>query len=140
MNSSENGRIVVGVDGSESSLNAFRLAARIASAFECSLQAVTVWNLPAGFEVPLMTGWSPEEDANEILRAAASAVFGDELPSWFCSSTRRGSVAHTLIEASDGAEMLVLGSRGHGGFVGLLLGSVSAACVEHAHCPVTIAR
>ena len=51
-----------------------------------------------------------------------------------------GSGAHALIEASRGGQMLVVGSRGHGGFVGMLLGSVSAACTHHAHCPVVVVR
>ncbi|MHB1172123.1 MAG: universal stress protein [Lacisediminihabitans sp.] len=70
--------------------------------------------------------------------APADTVFGDDRPSWFQAAVREGSTTQVLIEQSKGAEMLILGSRGHGGFVGLLLGSVSAACAEHAHCPVLI--
>lgn len=132
------GRIVVGVDGSESSIDALRFAVRTAKAFRTSLEAVAVWTYPAGAEVALLANWSPEEDAREILVTAAKTVFGDDHPSWFSTATKRGSAARALIEESVGAGMLVLGSRGHGGFIGLLLGSVSAACAEHAHCPVLI--
>jgi nucleotide-binding universal stress UspA family protein len=132
------GRIVVGVDGSESSIEALRFAIRTAKAFGTSLEAITVWTYPAGAEVALLTNWSPEEDALEILNTVVGKVLGDDRPSWFSTATRRGSTVRALIEESAGAEMLVLGSRGHGGFVGLLLGSVSAACAEHARCPVLI--
>jgi nucleotide-binding universal stress UspA family protein len=134
------GRIVVGVDGSESSLDALRLAVRTAEAFGTSLEAITAWSYPAGAEVALLAGWSPEEDARQILEAAAHEVFGDKRPSWFSVTTVPGSAARALIEESNSAEMIVLGSRGHGGFAGLLLGSVSATCAEHAHCPVLIFR
>lgn len=132
------GRIVVGVDGSESSIDALRFAVRTAQAFKTSLEAITVWTYPAGAEVALLVNWSPEQDAHEILNTAVETVFGKDRPSWFSAATKPGSTVRALIEESAGAEMLVLGSRGHGGFAGLLLGSVSAACAEHAHCPVLI--
>ena len=132
------GGVVVGIDGSESSIDALRHAVRVAKAFGASLEAITVWNYPPVFETYPPANWSPEADAREIVDTAAKEVFGGDLPSWFRATTRRGSIARTLIEESEGAAMLILGSRGHGGFVGLLLGSVSAACAEHAHCPVLI--
>lgn len=132
------GRIVVGVDGSASSTDALRLAARLANALGASVEAVTVWRIPAGFEVSLLTGWSPEQDARATLDAAAQAVFGAVPPVWFHSKTKHGSAARVLMDESAGAAMLVLGSRGRGGFKGLLLGSVSAVCAEHADCPVLV--
>lgn len=132
------GRIVVGVDGSESSIEALRYAVRAANAFGTSLEAIAVWTYPAGAEVALLAGWSPEEDAHEILETVADVVFNGNRPAWFSTATKPGLAARALIEESVGAEMLVLGSRGRGGFAGLLLGSVSATCAEHAHCPVLI--
>ncbi|WP_349898140.1 universal stress protein [Parafrigoribacterium soli] len=132
------GRIVVGVDGSQSSIEALRLAVRTAQAFGTSVEAIAVWTYPAGAEVALLADWSPEADAREVLSAVTQEVFGNERPSWFSTAAKRGSAARVLIEESVGAEMLVVGSRGHGGFMGLLLGSVSAVCAEHAHCPVLV--
>lgn len=132
------GRIVVGIDGSKSSIDAFRYAVRVAQAFKTTLEAITVWTYPAGAEVALLVNWSPEDDAHDLLDAAVETVFGTDVPPWFSSATKPGSTARALIEESAGSEMLVVGSRGHGGFVGLLLGSVSAACAEHARCPVLI--
>jgi nucleotide-binding universal stress UspA family protein len=57
-----------------------------------------------------------------------------------CSTVIEGHPAPALIEASRGADLFVLGSRGHGEFVGMLLGSVSEHCVTHAHCPVLVLR
>jgi nucleotide-binding universal stress UspA family protein len=51
-----------------------------------------------------------------------------------------GNAAQVLLDASDGADLLVVGSRGHGGFTEALLGSVSQHCVHHAHCPVVVIR
>jgi nucleotide-binding universal stress UspA family protein len=131
-------RIVVGVDGSAPSVEALRHGVRLAEALGVRLEAVSVWNNPPVFDAYPPADWSAEGEAREKLSAAADAVFAGKPPSWFSTRTRRGTAAAALIAESDGAEMLVLGSRGHGGFVGLLLGSVSRACAEHAHCPVLI--
>ena len=82
--------------------------------------------------------WSPETDANDILNQVTTQVFKDEVPSWFRGEVYQGPAPQVLIEASEGAEMLIVGSRGHGGFAGLLLGSVSSNVAEYAKCPVLI--
>lgn len=132
--------IIVGVDGSDSSREALRYAASLAQAIGRPLFALAVWDYPPflyGGYYPVMD-WTPEDDAVKVLRAASEAVFDDEPPAWFTWSARQGRPAKVLIDESAGAEMLVVGSRGHGGFAALLLGSVSAACAEHAHCPVLV--
>jgi nucleotide-binding universal stress UspA family protein len=140
-------RIVVGVDGSPSSISALRRGARIAAALELPLEAVTAWYYPelfGGYRGGYMgEGFIPDSadliaGAQAMLDEAVQAVFGDQPPTGFHGSVLEGRAAQTLIEESKGAEMLIVGSRGHGGFTGLLLGSVSQACVEHATCPVLV--
>jgi nucleotide-binding universal stress UspA family protein len=131
-------RIVVGVDGSESSIAALRYAARLAEAFDAPLEAMITWTYPP-FDGPLpVGGWYPDQEAAETLDAAVERAFGDSPPEGLTRKVIVGPAAGALIEVSDHCGMLVLGSRGHGGFVGLLLGSVSAACAEYAHCPVVV--
>ncbi len=137
-------QIVVGVDGSESSEHALRWAHFIAHFTESSLEVVTAWEpftsfrwLGAGWET-VPTGWNPAQDAEDVLTATIDKVFGDRRPAGFQQTVQDGNAAKVLLEASKGARMLVVGSRGHGGFAGLLLGSVSAACAEHATCPVLV--
>lgn len=65
-------------------------------------------------------------------------MFGDHRPEGLDAVVIHGQARVVLLNASKGAQMLVVGSRGHGGFAGLLLGSVSSACAEHAHCPVLV--
>lgn len=131
-------RIVVGVDGSESSIAALRYAARLAEAFDAPLEAICTWTYPP-FDGPLpVSGWYPEQDAAATLDAAIERAFGDSPPEGLTRKVLVGPAARTLIDLSEHSGMLVLGSRGHGGFVGLLLGSVSAACAEYAHCPVVV--
>ncbi len=82
--------------------------------------------------------WDPSGDAEKFLAATVDEVFGAHRPQGLRLTVREGNAAKVLLEASGDARMLVVGSRGHGGFAGLLLGSVSAACAEHAICPVLV--
>lgn len=132
------GRIVVGVDGSTSSLSALRRGARIAEKLGCPLVGVTVWEFPQSWPGYAIDGWSPEADAHAIAEAASNDVFGQAPPPWYSTVIRNGSPARQLIAESEDAEMLIVGSRGLGGFTGLLLGSVSRSTVEHANCPVLV--
>jgi nucleotide-binding universal stress UspA family protein len=131
-------RIVVGVDGSGSSIAALRRGADLAERLGTELVAVTVWQFPSSWPGYVMEGWSPEADARDIAEEASREVFGDAVPPWYSIAIRSGSPARQLIAESEGAEMLIVGSRGRGGFTGLLLGSVSRASVEHADCPVLV--
>jgi nucleotide-binding universal stress UspA family protein len=80
------------------------------------------------------------EQLQQSGRAALDAAAAEVVKAGLEASTKLevGSPAYALIDAAKGAAMLVVGSRGHGGFMGLLLGSVSSACVHHAHCPIVV--
>lgn len=148
MNSDETaltrGRIVIGTDGSDPSRRALRWAQFLADAMGCTLEAVIAWEPLAGYGwgtagwTAFPTDWNPAQDAEKVLVEAVDAVFGEHRPPGLETIVREGSAAKVLLEASAGAEMLVVGSRGHGGFAGLLLGSVSGACSEHAACPILV--
>ena len=136
-------RVVVGVDGSRASIGALRRGARVAAALDVHLEAVTAWHHPEVSSDHPGQRSSPggsdlADGAQAMLDATVSAVFAGDPPSWFHGTVREGGTAQTLIDESRGAEMLIVGSRGHGGVDGLLLGSVSEACAEHATCPVLI--
>ncbi|MET1053149.1 MAG: universal stress protein [Mycetocola sp.] len=132
--------IIAGVDGSESSVNALREARRLSDALRTPLEAVAVWQRSHSMYdfYESESGWTPEKSVQKLLDDAATAAFGDDRPSRFVTTILEGPPTRSLIRRSSGAEMLVLGSRGHGGFSGLILGSVSSACVAHAMCPVLI--
>jgi nucleotide-binding universal stress UspA family protein len=133
------GRIVVGVDGSPSSQQALRWGARAAAAFGAGLDAVIAWEFPAMYgwaSVP--SDWDPAQDMRAVLDQTLQDVFGDQPPAGLRRLVNEGGAARVLLDASQDAIMLVVGSRGHGGFTGLLLGSVSANVAEHASCPVLI--
>lgn len=132
------GRIVVGVDGSEASLRALAKAVDLAGSLNTTLQIVTTWKYFTAYNDIGMTNWSPEADAKQIVGDACRRQFGEMLPEWATSDSAEGTPAQRLIDASSGAEMLVVGSRGHGGVAGLVLGSVSSQCAEKAHCPVLV--
>jgi nucleotide-binding universal stress UspA family protein len=132
-------RIVVGVDGSEQSKLALRWAVRIAATTSASIDAVTAWHFPVSFGWGYTSDvWDPGTDATKCLEDTIDEVFGTERPAGLRLLVRQGLPAKVLLDESRQATMLVVGSRGHGGFAGLLLGSVSANCAEHATCPVLV--
>lgn len=138
-------RVVVGVDGSDASKAALRWALRYAGQTGAGITAVCVWTYPADFYygmTPPSFGdvWQPDTDAQQTLDATVRDVVGEERPPGFETMTCEGNPAHVLVELSADAAMLVVGSRGHGGFSGMLIGSVSSACAAYARCPVLVIR
>ena len=132
-------RIVVGVDGSDGSKQALRWAATLAAMFDARLDAVATWELPAMSLLRVLPeSYSPEPDIERLLADTVDAVFGDDRPAGMQLKVLEGPAAQMLVAAAEGALMLVVGSRGLGGFSGLLLGSVSARVAEHASCPVLV--
>ncbi|MFJ6381181.1 universal stress protein [Kitasatospora sp. NPDC092039] len=142
----EKRRIVVGVDGSESSGRALRWAVRQAELTGSALVAVIAWEYPTYHGA---RGWFPPAGTDEaalesrarqeVARAVERAV-GEDPPVEVRTEARYGTPAGALVEASRGAELLVVGSRGLGGFAGMLLGSVAQHCTRHATVPVVVVR
>jgi nucleotide-binding universal stress UspA family protein len=133
------GRIVVGIDGSDQSRRALTWAATLADATDGHIEAVIAWQLPATFGWAVApVDWDPAQDAHDILTKTVDDVFGSRRPRELTMTVVQGHPAHVLLGAAHGASMLVVGSRGHGGFGGMLLGSVSAYVAEHADCPVLV--
>jgi nucleotide-binding universal stress UspA family protein len=139
-------RIVVGVDGSPSSKAALAWAVRQAELTGASVEAVIAWHYPvlAGGVPFAPIGETYIADYGEyaalVLDGAVLETVDAEGPVKVSSTVREGNAAQVLLDASAGADLLVVGSRGHGGFTDALLGSVSQACVHHARCPVVIVR
>jgi nucleotide-binding universal stress UspA family protein len=144
-NDGPGGRVVVGVDGSESSIRALRWAARQAKWMEATLEVVTAWTFP---ERPAPLGIVPHVPWPDELMAEAwdklDEVIGDVLSDTSKERVHaqiiRGSAASVLRDVAHDADLLVVGSRGLGAFMDLLLGSVSEHCVRHANCPVVVVR
>jgi nucleotide-binding universal stress UspA family protein len=143
---SSSGRIVVGVDGSASAGEALRWAVRQAGLTGATVEAVIAWH------PPLMVGgyaWPPVgvlettdfgKLAGRVLAGSIAAAVGSEGLVPVTPVVAEGNPAQVLLDAAAGADLLVVGSRGHGGFAEALLGSVSQHCVHHAPCPVVIIR
>jgi nucleotide-binding universal stress UspA family protein len=143
------GTIVVGVDGSEASKEALRWAAAEARLRGARLRVVHAWTVPLSIAAPepsvlghpMLPGPSVEEvraalaeRAERVLDDAVAGLEGVEVE----PELVEGTPAHALVRAAEGADLVVVGSRGLGGFKGLLLGSVSQQCTHHAPCPVVI--
>ena len=140
------GRIVVGVDGSPASKAALAWAVEQAGLTGASVDAVIAWHYPimvAGMPyapIAMVECADFGEFATKVLSDAIAEMVDPDGPVKVSSVVREGNAAQVLLDAADGAELLVVGSRGHGGFTEALLGSVSQACVHHARCPVVIIR
>lgn len=133
--------IVVGVDGSDASKAALRWAAKYAQLTGGNVQAVISWEFPPtyGFYVDYSEA-AFVEDGRKTLEKTVSEALGDPPPVPMTFSVVEGRPAGVLIDAAQGADLLVVGSRGRGAFTGMLLGSVSQHCVSHATCPVLVIR
>jgi nucleotide-binding universal stress UspA family protein len=110
----------------------------MAHTLNAAIEAITVWDISAVMAAGWVDDWNPEKETAAHLHTTVEEVLGSQPLVPVRESVLRGSAARELVQASQGAQLLVVGSRGHGGFTGLLLGSVSSACAEHAHCPVLI--
>jgi nucleotide-binding universal stress UspA family protein len=142
-------RIVTGVDGSPASVAALRWAIGQAELTGAAVDAVIAWHFPAlgasgGFGIELAAmgpgDWrkTAENTAAEVISGAVGPA--SDLRVRVRVRVVEGDPARSLTDASVGADLLVVGSRGHGGVTEALLGSVSEYCVRHAACPVVVTR
>lgn len=156
----QSGRIVVGVDGSQGSLNALRWALGEARARKIPVHAVFAWQyhppwVDPGLGSMFPLGYHPEGGAPEdafaeaaasvakLLDAAVSEAYESDPdsatdPVRITQEVVEGHAAQVLLDSVSGGDMLVVGSHGHGGFFGAVLGSVSQRVVSHSRCPVVV--
>lgn len=135
-------RIVVGIDGSEGARGALKWAAREARVHKASLEVVHAWSLPYGYGLPYTSAHfdpsSIEEAARRTLDSAVGSIDPDGLAHPVDPVLLCGGAAPVLLERAKGADLVVAGSRGLGGFTGLLLSSVGHQVAHHAITPVVI--
>ncbi|GLZ09339.1 universal stress protein [Actinomadura sp. NBRC 104412] len=135
------GTLVVGVDGSPASRAAVELAFGEADVHRVPLRAIVAWTPEVDVrQLPLVDGEAMREAAERRLDRLLAPVRERYPRVDVQCRVEAGSPREVLMDASDGARLLVVGARGTGGIRGLLLGSVSDALVHHAPCPVAVAR
>lgn len=133
--------VVVGVDGSVSSKDALGWAARQAGLLGGEVHAVTAWGPPPSYGVaPDYSDVDFAAQAGKMLDEVLAETLGATSSVPVMTSVVEGHPAEVLIEASRAAALLVVGSHGRGAFTGMLLGSVSQHCIQHADCPVVVIR
>jgi nucleotide-binding universal stress UspA family protein len=129
-------RIVVGVDGFESSKAALRWAIHQAKLTGAVVDAVTTWHFPPGSGlVPAADMPDYQDDARIILTEAITEMCTVDTDVVVRPRVVEGQAGPVLVDAAEGADLLVVGNRGHGGLAEALLGSVGQYCVRHAPCP-----
>lgn len=138
-------RIVVGIDSSGASLAALEWALDEAQRRQADLEVVHAWTFPGiavgsygGAALPLLAREDLEKAAEQLVRDRVRDIAGKNEAVKVTTAVEAGHPAEVLLAAAKGADMLVVGSRGHGGFVGMLLGSVSSHVVHHSTCPVVV--
>jgi nucleotide-binding universal stress UspA family protein len=137
--------ILVGVDGSPSSHKALTWAAAEAAEHRADLVVVNVWEhtlLPPAGSVSVSERYVPDPSQRtaEDLLKEIKEVLGEDPPVLIQPRVKQGNPAKVLIEESADSDLLVVGTRGHGGFRGLVLGSVSQHVAAYAKCSVTVVR
>lgn len=139
------GRIVVGVDGSSQAEKAIDWALEESRVHGDDVILVHSWQYPslaltgyAGETLPVFGADDIKKLAEEFLATSIKRVRKRAPDVHLDSLLVEGHPAAALVEASDGARLLVVGTRGLGGFKGMLMGSVSTACAHHARCPMVI--
>jgi nucleotide-binding universal stress UspA family protein len=139
-------RIVAGVDGSPSSRAALRWAVRQAVLTGGTVEAVMAWQdtfVPSGYggaPTAMISDVNNQDLSEKALAEVISEVVDAGDQARVRSRVAVGHASQVLLDAAAGADLLVVGSRGHGSFADALLGSVSQNCVHHARCPVLIMR
>jgi len=135
-------RIVVGIDGSDNARAALQWAVAEARLRGATVRAVHAWHVQYASGYPFAAvPFEPElfeRTARELLDAEVDLIDTSGLAQPIEAVLVEGSPASALLAESEDADLLVVGARGHGGFVGLLLGSVSNQVAQHARCPVVI--
>jgi len=135
--------IVVGIDGSAGGATALEFAAHEAAVHQASLRVIVAWQLPyaayaGGLMPPTDLRETIQQEAEALAKQAADRVLELE-PSVYCEHEAvEGHPAEVLTSESRNASLIVVGSRGHGGFASLLLGSISHQVAQHAYCAVAI--
>ncbi|MFD0274268.1 universal stress protein [Kitasatospora sp. NPDC127111] len=138
------GKIVVGVDGSEQSKRALRWAVQQAGLTHTVVEAVMAWEPPfSGWGSAVQVGEEAQLEnlARKVLAENVEKTVGSQPPVDIRLRVGEGTPAWVLLAAAkERASLLVVGHRGLGGFEGALLGSVGQYCVQHAPCPVVVVR
>ena len=134
-------RIVVGVDGFESSTAALCWAIHQAKLTGAVVEAVTAWHIPPSSGLVAANDMPDyQDDARMILTEAIIETCTIDPDVEVRPRVVEGRAGAVLVQAAEGADLLVVGNRGHGGLAEALLGSVGQYCVHNAPCPVVIMR
>jgi nucleotide-binding universal stress UspA family protein len=135
-------KIVVGIDGSEGSKKALRWAIAEAQLRSAAIEVIHVWNFSPLVDPIGGIAYVPMDDLLESAQAVAANtvksvadILGD---THITTTVKQGSASQALLKAAEDAGLLVVGRRGHGGFIGLLIGSTAEQVAHHAPCPVVV--